>query len=150
MGPAQVGSTPALGESTPALGELFRALGSLVEPPTPAGQRVADLLDLGPLPGEAEYTELFLFQLTPYASVYLGPEGMLGGEARDRIAGFWRALQQEPPAEPDHLAVMLAFYARLTEEEAGSDGSRARGALQRARKAFEEEYCRLVEEDRTE
>ncbi len=136
MGPAQVGSTPALGESTPALGELFRALGSLVEPPTTAAERVADLLDLGPLPTEADYTQLFLFQLTPYASVYLGPEGMLGGEARDRIAGFWRALRQEPPAEPDHLAVMLAFYARLTEEDAGSEESRARAALRRARKAF--------------
>jgi len=126
----------AQGGSKPALGELFRALGSLVEPPTPAGQRVADLLDLGPLPTEADYTQLFLFQLTPYASVYLGPEGMLGGEALDRIAGFWRALQQEPPAEPDHLAVMLGFYARLMEEEADSGETRARGALLRARKAF--------------
>jgi hypothetical protein len=97
---------------------------------------VADLLDLGPLPTEADYTQLFLFQLTPYASVYLGPEGMLGGEARDRIAGFWRALRQEPPVEPDHLAVMLAFYARLTEEEASSEEARARGAWRRARKAF--------------
>jgi TorA maturation chaperone TorD len=130
------GSSPAEGGSKPALGELFRALGSLVEPPTPAGQRVADLLDLGPLPGEAECTELFLFQLTPYASVYLGPEGMLGGEALDRIAGFWRALRQEPPVEPDHLAVMLGFYARLMEEEADSGETRARGALRRARKAF--------------
>jgi TorA maturation chaperone TorD len=129
LGPAQVGSAPALGE-------LFRALGSLVEPPTPAAQRVADLLDLGPLPTEADYTQLFLFQLTPYASVYLGPEGMLGGEARDRIAGFWRALRQEPPAEPDHLAVMLAFHARLTEEESGSEEARARGAWRLARKAF--------------
>ncbi len=117
-------------------GELFRALGSLVEPPTSAAQRVADLLDLGPLPGEEEYTELFLFQLTPYASVYLGPEGMLGGGARDIIAGFWRALELKPPAEPDHLAVMLAFYARLAEDEAGSEELRARGAMHRARKAF--------------
>ena len=61
---------------------------------------------------------------------------MLGGEARDRIAGFWRALGHEPPAEPDHLAVMLAFQAALAEEEAGSEESRARGALRRARKAF--------------
>lgn len=97
---------------------------------------MADLLDLGPLPSEAEHTELFLFQLTPYASVYLGPEGMLGGEALDRIAGFWRALQQEPPVEPDHLAVMLAFYARLMEEAADSEEARARGAWLRARKAF--------------
>ena len=31
-------------------------------------------------------------QRYPHASVYLGPEGMLGGEARDRIEGFRRAL----------------------------------------------------------
>jgi len=130
------GPGPAQGGSGAALGELFRALGSLVEPPTPAAQRVADLLDLGPLPTEADYTQLFLLQLTPYASVYLGPEGMLGGEACDRIAGFWRALRQEPPAEPDHLAVMLAFYARLAEEEAGSEQVRERGAWRQARKAF--------------
>ena len=61
---------------------------------------------------------------------------MLGGEARDRIAGFWRALRQEAPSEPDHLAVMLAFYARLTEEEAGCREARTREALHRARKAF--------------
>ena len=130
------GPGPAQGGSGSALSELFRALGSLVEPPTPAAQRVANLLDLGPLPTEADYTQLFLFQLTPYASVYLGPEGMLGGEARDRIAGFWRALRRDPPAEPDHLAGMLAFHARLAEEEAGSGQARERGAWRRARKAF--------------
>lgn len=134
--PSEPGSTVAQVGSDPALGELFRALGTLVEPPSSTAQRVADLLDLGPLPTEADYTELFLFQLIPYASVYLGPEGMLGGEARDRIAGFWRALRQEPPAEPDHLAVMLAFYARLAEEEADLEEARASGALRRARKAF--------------
>jgi TorA maturation chaperone TorD len=118
------------------LAELFRALGSLAEPPTPAAQRLADVLDLGPFPAEADHTELFLFQLIPYASVYLGPEGMLGGEARDLIAGFWRALSLEPPAEPDHLAVMLAFYAGLTEEEAGAEDPGGRTAWRRARKAF--------------
>lgn len=134
--PSELGSGIAQAGSSPPLGELFRALGTLAEPPSSAAKRVADLLDLGHLPTEADYTELFLFQLTPYASVYLGPEGMLGGEARDRIAGFWRALQQEPPAEPDHLAVMLAFYARLAEEEAGSEQARERGAWRRARKAL--------------
>ncbi len=135
-GPAPLGPGPAQDGSGPALGELFRSLGALVEPPSAAAQRVADLLDLGPLPSEAEHTDLFLFQLTPFASVYLGEEGMLGGEALDRIAGFWRVLQQEPPVEPDHLAVMLAFYARLVEEAAGSEATRARGAWLQARKAF--------------
>jgi hypothetical protein len=45
---------------------------------------------------------------------------MLGGEARDRIAGFWRALGEAPPAEPDHLAVMLALHARIAELEAAA------------------------------
>ncbi|HVT16111.1 MAG TPA: molecular chaperone TorD family protein [Thermoanaerobaculia bacterium] len=117
--------------------ELFRALGVLSEAPRPEMQGIADLLELGPLPAPAAHSELFLFQLYPYASVYLGAEGMMGGEARDRIAGFWRALGQEPPGEPDHLAVMLALYARLGELEEGAAGP-AEGAApwRRARHAY--------------
>jgi hypothetical protein len=97
---------------------------------------VADALELGPVPCVAEYTEVFVFQLYPYASVYLGAEGMMGGEARDLVAGFWRALGETPPVEPDHMAVMLALYARLVEMEEGeSDGAR-RAGWHRARKAF--------------
>jgi TorA maturation chaperone TorD len=105
--------------------EIFRALAVLAEPPDRAGAaRVAAALGLGELPGAAEHTELFVFQLYPYASVYLGAEGMVGGEARDRVEGFWRALGQGPPAEADHLAVMLAAYARLAElEEADGEAS---------------------------
>ena len=41
-------------------------------------------------------------------------------EARDRIAGFWRALGETPPPEPDHLTLMLASYAELrSREDAG-------------------------------
>lgn len=116
--------------------ELIRALGALAEPPGPATARLAELLDLGAPPNEAVYSEVFLFQLYPYASVYVGPEGMLGGEARDRIAGFWRALQLEPPAEPDHLAVMLSLYARLTELEIQGESETAQKGWRRARKAF--------------
>ncbi|MDX6693605.1 MAG: hypothetical protein QOF02_1208 [Blastocatellia bacterium] len=117
--------------------ELFRALAVLAEPPGTEAVRVAEALELGPPPTADEHTELFVFQLYPYASVYLGAEGMLGGEARDRIAGFWRALSpQPPPAEADHLALMLAFYARLC-ELAKAEGERAQGAdWERARKAF--------------
>lgn len=102
--------------------ELMRSLGSLIEPPSEEAARLAEMLDLGPLPDNAEHTELFLFQLYPFASVYLDPDGKLGGEARDRIAGFWRALGLEPPAESDHLTVLLAFYAQLAEHEDGSTG----------------------------
>ncbi len=116
--------------------ELFRSLAVLSEPQTPETSRLATVLGLGPLCDASEYTELFAFQLYPYASVYLGAEGMLGGEARDRVAGFWRALGQTPPAEPDHLSVMLATYARLVELEEGQDDSVRRASCRGARKAF--------------
>jgi len=110
--------------------ELFRALGSLLEPPSREMRLIARVLDLGDPPDESAYSDLFLFQLYPYASVFLGEAGGLGGEARDRVAGFWRALGQQPPSEPDHLATLLAVYARLVEaeEEAGDDAARWRQA----------------------
>src|SRR3954454_16774590 len=116
--------------------ELFRALAIFAEPPTVDAARVAEALGLGELPGADEYTEVFVFQLYSYASVYLGAKGMIGGEARDRVAGFWRALGQMPPAEPDHLSVMLALYARLVELEAEEPDERRRESWRHARKAF--------------
>ncbi len=117
--------------------ELFRALATLVESPRPESARVAEALGLGPPPGADEYTQIFVFQLYPYASVYLGAEGMLGGEARDRVAGFWRALGHAPPAEADHLSVMLALYARLCDLEAAElQDARRRESWRAARKAF--------------
>ncbi len=116
--------------------ELFRALALVTEPPTAATARVAAVLGLGRAPTADEYTDLFVLQLYPYASVYLGAEGMLGGEARDRIAGFWRALGDDPPREPDHLALLLAAYARLAELETGAGAGSRREAAGRARAAF--------------
>src|SRR3712207_633531 len=116
--------------------ELFRALASLVEPPNEAAARVAEPLGLGPPPGAAEHTELFVVQLYPYASVYLGAEGMMGGEARDRVAGFWRALGQTPPADADHLSAMLALYARLAELERDERDAARRASWRSARRAF--------------
>lgn len=116
--------------------ELFRALAVLAEPPVVEGARVAEALGLGPMPDAAAYTELFVFELYPYASVYLGPEGMLGGEARGRVGDFWRALGGVPPAEPDYLAVMLAFYARLAEMEEDESDAVRRSGWRAARKAF--------------
>ncbi len=116
--------------------ELFRALAVLAEPPAQDASRVAEALGLGPLPDSSAYTDLFVFQLYPYASVYLGTEGMIGGEARELIAGFWRALGQQPPAEADHLSVMLALYARLVELEEGESDAIRREGWRGARKAF--------------
>ncbi|MGB8510634.1 MAG: molecular chaperone TorD family protein, partial [Pyrinomonadaceae bacterium] len=117
--------------------ELFRALAVLAEPPDgPQTARVSDALGLGTPPGASEYTETFVLQLYPYASVYLGAEGMLGGEARARIAGFWRALGQTPPVEADHLSLLLALYARLAELESGEGEEGRRGGWRGARKAL--------------
>lgn len=116
--------------------DLFRALATLCEPPQPETGRIAAALGLPRAPTEAEYTEVFVLQLYPYASVYLGAEGMLGGEARDRIAGFWRVLGETPPNDADHLAVMLALYARLVELEQSATEPRRRSALHRARTAL--------------
>ena len=106
--------------------ELFRALAVLVEPPEREGAgRVAEALGLGGLPAPSEHTELFAFQLYPYASVYAGAEGMLGGEARDRVADFLSVLGVRPPTEPDHLPVLLGTYALLCETERAEAARRA-------------------------
>lgn len=116
--------------------ELFRALAVLCEPPAAAHRPVARALGLPRVPSGADYADLFLFQLYPYASVYVGPEGMLGGEAGDRVAGFWRALGQVPPAEPDHLAALLGLYASLAEAEEREADAAARLLRREARRAL--------------
>jgi TorA maturation chaperone TorD len=118
--------------------ELFRALAVFAETPDRAGVGlVAEALGLGPRPETSAYTDLFVFQLYPYASVYLGDEGMLGGEARDRIAGFLKALgQEEPPREPDHLTTLLGAYAALCASEESADDTRVREHFRRARRAL--------------
>jgi len=113
--------------------ELLRALAALSEPPGPDQARIAVALEL-PAPSAADHTDLLGLQLMPYASVYVGAEGMIGGEARDRIAGFWRALGLVPPAEPDHLAALLALYAALADDER-AQAAAAHAALRRQARA---------------
>jgi TorA maturation chaperone TorD len=120
----------------PVAPELFRALGALCEPPEPAHQRIIEALGLPGPADPADHTELFIFQLVPYASVYLGPEGMLGGEAADRVAGFWRALRLAPPPEPDHLAALLGLYATLCEAEHGERDTARRLLWREGRRAL--------------
>jgi len=116
--------------------ELFRALGALAEPPGAEQVRLAELLGLPGRPDPAAFTEIFVLQLYPYASVYLGAEGMLGGEARDRVAGFWRALGRVPPAEPDHLTVLLALYATLREHQDAESVPARRALWEHGRKTL--------------
>jgi TorA maturation chaperone TorD len=116
--------------------EIFRALGALCEPPDPAHARLAAALGLPSPSDDAAFTDAFVFQLVPYAAPYLSPDGMLGGEAGDRVAGFWRALHLPPPAEPDHLAALLGLYATLAERETAESRPGPAGAWRQARRAL--------------
>lgn len=116
--------------------EVYRALGLLIEAPAEGHPAVAAALDLPPVPDGAIHGTEVAFQRYPYASVYLGEEGKLGGEARNRIAGFWTALGMELPDEPDHLSSLLSLLASLgeaaTEETDGAEAAllnQARTAL---------------------
>ena len=116
--------------------EVLRALAVLSESPDPAHARVSTALELGPLPDAGEHTHVFGMLLVPYAAVYLGPAGMLGGDAADRVAGFWRAVGRVPPAEPDHLAALLGLYVGLVESEESQADAARRALLHRARAAL--------------
>lgn len=104
------------GESGQAPVDLIRTLAVFAEAPSSEHIHLWQALGIEDSPSASEYADIFLFQLYPYASVHLGPEGMLGGEAQNRVAGFWRALGKNPPPEPDHLAALLGLYATLSEQ----------------------------------
>ena len=128
-------TVPALSRAAPRVAkraELFRALGVLAEPPGPSQQRLADVLGL-PRPSGEAWTEAFVVQLVPHAAVYLGREGMLGGDAADRVAGYWRALEVEGRGEPDHLSALLGLYGALLDAEADEDDAPVRDARRHAR-----------------
>ncbi|HEY2577383.1 MAG TPA: molecular chaperone TorD family protein [Streptosporangiaceae bacterium] len=118
--------------------ELLRALGAVADSPD-AARAVAPALGLGPV-SYAGHTGVFVLNAAPYASVYLGPEGALGGEGTDRVAGFWRALGLTPPAEPDHLTALLTLYAHLGEAAAGSHRATTAAALARSQAALLTEH----------
>ncbi|MDA3921844.1 MAG: molecular chaperone TorD family protein [Salinisphaera sp.] len=82
----------------------------------------------------AAHAQAFVTQCVPYASIYVGVEGAIGGEAAARVADFRRLLgsvadRTETQVVPDHLPDLLADYAELA---ALADDPRAR----HARKAF--------------
>lgn len=97
--------------------ELLRALGSIALDNPPATNPACGALGL-PRWERYEHTKLFVLDLAPYASVYLGGEGGLGGTVTDAAAGLWRALGMVPPDRPDHLGALLALYAHLGDSAA--------------------------------
>ncbi len=111
--------------------ELWRALAAVADNPADA-RTAAGALGI-PAPDPAEHTDVFVLNCPPYASIHLGAEGGIGGEGTDRVAGFWRALGLDPPAEPDHLSALLALYAHLGEASSGVRRAATAEALGRAR-----------------
>lgn len=118
--------------------ELLRAIGAVADSPDGAATACA-VLGLAD-PGSVGHTEAFVLNCPPYAAVYLGDGGGLGGEAADRVAGFWRALGLVPPAEPDHLAALLSLYASLGESAREAGRPAITQALERARRALFDEH----------
>jgi len=110
--------------------ELIRALGAVADAPA-AARAVVPALGLDQV-SDAGHTDVFVLNLPPYASVYLGPDGALGGEGADRVAGFWRAIGTGLPAEPDHLSALLSLYARLGEAALDARRPATAAALARA------------------
>lgn len=112
--------------------ELLRALGALTATAPPAGHPISRALGLAPATA-ADHTRLFVLDLPPHAAIHLGPEGKLGGEGADRVAGLWRALSLDPPADADHLACMLWLYAELGATAGACRTAAARRRLEHAR-----------------
>lgn len=111
-----------------ASADLLRLLAALVEPPGPEHRPWAEALELG-APASLEawriaHTETFVTQCVPYASIYLGEQGAIGGEAADRVAGFRRLLGARIDGSPDALGALLGDYATLA-ERAGRDAQAA-------------------------
>lgn len=102
--------------------ELIRALGAAAHTPPPQSQPLFDALGVPAVSG-ATYTQAFVLSAPPHAAIHLGPEGKLGGTGLDRVEGFWRAAGRTPPADADHLGVLLMCYAEVSGQE-NSPGAR--------------------------
>lgn len=115
--------------------EMLRALACIADSLVLPNNSLTNALGLEEIdPGE--HTETFILSCPPYASIHLGAEGKLGGEALDRVAGFWRAIGLTPPNEPDHLSVLLSLYAELGEAESNANQERTVHQLKRVRETL--------------
>jgi len=119
--------------------ELLRALGAALVTPPPANQQVAEALGLPVFTG-VDHTDAFVLSAPPHAAIHLGPQGKLGGEGLDRVAGFWRALGLAPPEDADHLGVLLMLYAELGEAESAASSPQGGTQLHTARVALFHEH----------
>lgn len=120
--------TDPTGRASPAgRWELIRALGALTAMAPVASEPISAALGL-PAWDPVDHTRLFVLDLPPYASIHLDAQGKIGGDAADRVAGLWRALALQPPADADHLASICNLYAELghAAEHCRTDAARSR------------------------
>ncbi len=115
--------------------ELLRALGAVCLQPPPASDPLCDALGIARW-GSAEHTAVFLLDLSPHSSIYLGAEGGIGGIAAETAAGIWRTLGLESPGEADHLATLLALYTHLGESVGSCQTEAAKLRLEHARQVL--------------
>ncbi len=132
-------STPTHAPVETARWEMLRALGAVALTPPPRNAVVCRSLGL-PAPTGAEHTRVFVLGAPPHAAIHLGPEGKLGGEGLDRVAGFWRALSLRPPEDADHLGALLMLYAELGIAETTATDETHREHLRRSRSALLHEH----------
>lgn len=100
-----------LGEVTSALSEVASA--------TELRGEISDALGLvGAAP--SDLYQLFIKDLSPFASVYLSPDGNIGGDSQAVISGIYRALGVPVPNDPDHLSSLLSLLSQILIAEAKS------------------------------
>lgn len=119
--------------------ELLRALGAALVSPPPGNSGIIAALGL-PEMTRVQYTDAFVLSAPPHAAIHQSAEGKLGGEALDRIGGFWRVLGIVPPQDADHLGTLLMFYAELGAAQSAARTERVQQQLQRARIALLQEH----------
>ena len=97
-------------------GEILEALAEVIENPDP---HPAILEILGLEWTRDGFTELFDFDLPPFASYYLTIGPVLGGAPVDFLRGLLTAYlrPEQQPAQPDSLAFLLRLLALLVHEE---------------------------------
>jgi len=128
-------TSTATASARAASAELLRALGSVAASPPPHCLAVTASLGL-PAPTAAEHTAVFVLAAPPHAAIHLGADGKLGGDALDRVAGFWRAIGLRPPPDADHLGPLLMLHAELADAERAARRQPARDRLRHAREAL--------------
>jgi TorA maturation chaperone TorD len=116
--------------------DLFPSLGELIEAPGPEQARIARMLGLPGEPTRVDFTNLFVVQLFPYASIYLSPDGLAGGQVQDRIADYWKVLRRPAPPEVDHASTLLRAYGTLTRGAQDNGASAMANLTDQMRHAF--------------